>query len=171
MISIRLRLTLWYSGVLLLGLALFSASTWFMLERRLMQGVDARLAQRAQGVRTLLEGEAAEENNDPNRLREELGEFARSTPEGGLLQVRENEASMLPVNSLFTNIELKTKPSKVLAYCATFRSIECIRDRCPLKRKTHRADTPLTPLLRPAVPKVIFPGRTRRHLADGTVCD
>ena len=55
-----------------------------MLERRLMQGVDARLAQRAQGMRTLLESEVAEEGNDPKQLREELSEFARSAAEGGL---------------------------------------------------------------------------------------
>ena len=56
-ISIRLRLTAWYSVVLLLGLALFGLGMWWALEQRLIAGVDTRLAQRVQGLRSALEAE------------------------------------------------------------------------------------------------------------------
>ncbi len=101
--SIRLRLTLWFSLVLLLGLALFSSSAWFLLERRLMQGVDARLSGRLDGLRNLLNTEIVDTGGDLSLMREELGEFARSTPEGALLQARDAKGTaLLPVNAIFT---------------------------------------------------------------------
>jgi signal transduction histidine kinase len=51
-ISIRLRLTAWYSAVLLLGLALFGFGMWWALEQRLIAGVDTGLAQRVRVPRT-----------------------------------------------------------------------------------------------------------------------
>ena len=61
------------------------------------------LTQRIEGVRTLLVAEAAEHDNSPQTMREELGEFARSTAEGALLQVRDaSGALMLPPNPIFT---------------------------------------------------------------------
>lgn len=81
---IRWRLTLWYSAVLLLGLALFSTATWLMLERRMMAAVNDRLAQKIEGLQTLIRAEAHEPD-----IAEELREFARSAPEGALMQVRD----------------------------------------------------------------------------------
>ena len=52
-VSIRLRLTAWYSSVLLLGLVLFASGMWLALEQRLIAGIDARLAQRVQGLKRL----------------------------------------------------------------------------------------------------------------------
>ena len=53
-ISIRQRLTLWYAAALLAGLGIFALAMWVSLQERLVSGVDARLAQRIQGLETAL---------------------------------------------------------------------------------------------------------------------
>ena len=55
--SIRVRLTLWYSGVLLCGLALFGAGWWFAVQHRMLRGVDERLGQRMAGLQNVIEME------------------------------------------------------------------------------------------------------------------
>ncbi len=84
--SIRLRLTIWYSAVLLLGLSVFGAGMWFVLGHRMMSVIESRLAERVEGVRTLLELESKVQDSD---LRQELWEFTREVPEGALIQVRD----------------------------------------------------------------------------------
>ena len=92
--SIRLRLTFWYSAVLLLGLALFGVGMWLALEHRLLAGVDGQLAQRVEGLRTVLDVEAGP--MDRNQLREELSEFTRALAEGALIQLRDSQGPLLP---------------------------------------------------------------------------
>jgi two-component system heavy metal sensor histidine kinase CusS len=93
-ISIRMRLTMWYSAVLFLGLAGFGAGMSIALEHRLIKGVDEMLEQRVDGVRTTLEleGQLSRE-----QLQLELSEFARETPEGGLIELRDDRGwNLLP---------------------------------------------------------------------------
>lgn len=83
--SIGLRLTLWYSSVLALGLILFAAGVWVAASRSLTASVDDTLTQRAAAVATVLGGSA--DPQDP--VMEELAEYAATTPEGNLLAVRD----------------------------------------------------------------------------------
>jgi two-component system heavy metal sensor histidine kinase CusS len=92
-ISIRLRLTIWYSAVLLLGLALFGFGMWFALEQRLIAGVDTRLAQRVQGLRSALGAE--NEIKDRGQLQQELSEFASEIPDGGTIQLRDRSGAFI----------------------------------------------------------------------------
>ncbi|MGB7721691.1 MAG: ATP-binding protein [Bryobacteraceae bacterium] len=95
-VSIRLRLTAWYSAVLLLGLALFGLGMWLALERRLMAGVDTRLAQRVQGLRSALGAE--NDIKDRSQLKQELSEFAGEIPDGSFIQLRDaSGAFILPL--------------------------------------------------------------------------
>lgn len=100
-LSIRLRLAAWFSAAMVAGLALFGAGMWFALEHRLLAGVDARLAQRVEGVRRALG--VPGEIRSRERLQQELTEFAGEVPEGGLVQLRDPagvlmlpDASQLP---------------------------------------------------------------------------
>ena len=93
-ISIRLRLTLWYALVLLAAFAVFGGSMWFALEHRLLAGVDARLAQRMQGVSNSL-GSSAEIGNRA-QLEKELSEFVAEIPDGILIQLRDRAGHVLP---------------------------------------------------------------------------
>jgi two-component system, OmpR family, heavy metal sensor histidine kinase CusS len=83
--SIGARLTLWYSLVLLAGLALFGAGIWMVVTHSLSAAVDERLAAQAKGVATVLQNDYIPWK--PQHLQEELGEYSRATPEGRLIEV------------------------------------------------------------------------------------
>ncbi|HEX5432473.1 MAG TPA: ATP-binding protein [Bryobacteraceae bacterium] len=90
--SLRLRLTLWYSAVLLAGLALFGLTTWFVFQARLMAGVDQRLEQTLQGLQTVFTIEGADQSAD---LGEELEEYVREVPDGGLIQLTDSSGRQI----------------------------------------------------------------------------
>ena len=94
-LSIRFRLTLWYSAVLLAALALFAAAMSVALEHRLMAGLETRLAQRVEGLRTVA-GEAVVEHMSRQLLQEELVEFTREVPEGTLTALADPNAIEAP---------------------------------------------------------------------------
>jgi heavy metal sensor kinase len=87
------RLTLWYSLVLLAGLALFGAGIWIVVTRSLTATLDETLAAQAKGVATVLQAEY--EPGQPAHLREELSEYAEATPEGRLMEVRDPKGEVL----------------------------------------------------------------------------
>jgi heavy metal sensor kinase len=95
-ISIRQRLTAWYAAALLLGLGIFALGMWVSLQERLIAGVDARLTQRIQGLKTALGGEAA--IRDRAQLQQELGEYVREVPDGSLVQLRDASGILPPAS-------------------------------------------------------------------------
>jgi len=82
--SIRARLTLWYSLVLLAGLSIFGVGIWILVSQSLRASVDLTLAEDLKGVSTVLESET-----EPDHLREELTEYASATPGGSLMEVQD----------------------------------------------------------------------------------
>ncbi len=92
-LSIRQRLTAWYATALLLGLGIFALGMSVSLQRRLIAGVDERLAQRLQGLATSLGAEA--DIKETAQLQQELGELVRETPDGSLMQLREASGVIL----------------------------------------------------------------------------
>lgn len=92
-VSIRLRLTIWYSVMLLLGLALFGVGMWFAPEQRLIAGVDSRLTQRVQGLQTVFSTEGG--TKDRRQLQEEVSEFAGEMPDGVLIQLRDAAGTLV----------------------------------------------------------------------------
>jgi heavy metal sensor kinase len=93
-IPIRVRLTAWYSAVLLLGLTLFGLGMWFALEHRLVREVDSRLRQQVQSLRTVLEEESR--TADRQRLQDELSEFTQEISDGTLIELRDSVGQLLP---------------------------------------------------------------------------
>jgi CheY-like chemotaxis protein len=92
-LSIRQRLTAWYAAALLLGLSVFAFSMWISLRQRLMAGVDSRLAQRIQGLKTAVGAEA--EIRDRSQLLRELDELLREVPDSSLVQLRDSSGAIL----------------------------------------------------------------------------
>ena len=86
--SIGVRLTLWYSSVLALGLALFASAIWIATEHSFLASVDESLTERARGVATVINTEF--DPKAPQQLQEELNEYAVATPEGNLIVVRDD---------------------------------------------------------------------------------
>jgi len=84
--SIRFRLTLWYALVLCAALALLSGLIWFSLRQRLLNEVDAGLADRAARLQSYVAKEAAE--TPPVDLADELDEFSQALPPSDSLHLR-----------------------------------------------------------------------------------
>ena len=84
---IRVRLSVWYSLVLLAGLCLFGGGIWVVVSHGLRASLDESLAAQAKGVTTVIQSEFAEGHQQ--QLREELVEYAAATPEGNLIEIRD----------------------------------------------------------------------------------
>jgi len=95
-LSIRLRLTLWYSAVLLAAFLVFGFGMWLALEHRLMAGLDTRLAQRLQGMENAL-GPAGEVHSK-SKLQRELSEFASEIPAGEPIQLCDRVGTVILPN-------------------------------------------------------------------------
>jgi len=96
--SIGARLTLWYSLILLAGLALFGAGIWLVVTHSLTATIDETLAAQAKGVATVLQTEY--KPLKPAHLQEELVEYADATPEGRLIEVRDARGAVLVGNGV-----------------------------------------------------------------------
>lgn len=92
-LSIRIRLTLWYSLVLLAALSLFGWGIWLSASHRLMASVDAALVEQAKGVITVIRNEI--DPSHPEQLQEELTEYAQATPDGNLIEVRDERGHQI----------------------------------------------------------------------------
>src|SRR5579863_6988964 len=86
--SIGMRLTLWYSSVLAVGLGLFVSAIWIATERSFHAAVDESLVEKARGVAALIDAEF--DASKPEHLREELSEYAAAAPQGNLIAVRDD---------------------------------------------------------------------------------
>src|SRR5581483_2387564 len=76
--SIRAKLTLWYTAVLLAGFVLFGAALTGMLRRHLLSSLDQMLRERATGAQAVVTEEA---HRGPDALHEELDEYAEALAE------------------------------------------------------------------------------------------
>ncbi|HEV2689989.1 MAG TPA: histidine kinase dimerization/phospho-acceptor domain-containing protein, partial [Bryobacteraceae bacterium] len=121
--SIRVRLTLWYSLVLLAGLALFGTGIWVVVSRSLIASLDETLKEQARGAATVLQSES--DYSEPQHdMSEELSEYARATPGGNLMEIRDSQGrallspKKLPIDS--------TSPS---GRYRTFRTTELVRGK------------------------------------------
>jgi two-component system, OmpR family, heavy metal sensor histidine kinase CusS len=99
--SIGARLTLWYSLVLLAGLALFGAGIWVVVTHSLTATIDETLAAQVKGVSTVLQSEYRP--GKPEHLLEELSEYAEATPEGNLIEVRDPQGEVVIGSRFATN--------------------------------------------------------------------
>ena len=113
--SIGARLTLWYSLVLLAGLALFGAGIWIVVTHSLTATIDETLAARARGLATEIQNEY--KPSKPYHLAEELSEYAEVSPDGNLIEVRDPQGEILlggrvaaaTANKHYRTLESETK--------------------------------------------------------------
>ncbi len=77
-ISIRVRLTFWYSAVLACGLLLFAVSIWLLLEHILYKGLETELAERTRSLAAFIKQELSEPGV---HLNEELEEYSNGLPD------------------------------------------------------------------------------------------
>ena len=108
-LSIRVRLTLCYSLVLLAALSLFGWGIWLTASHRLMASVDAALVEQAKGVMTVIRTEF--DPAHPEQLLEELTEYAEATPDGNLIEVRDPQGRQILSSKMVALAQGAVSPS------------------------------------------------------------
>src|SRR5260370_33492179 len=152
--SIRARLTLWYSAILLAGLALFGGGIWLVVSHSLMASLDDGLTAQAKGVSTVIHTEF--DPSKPEQLHEELSEYADATPEGNLMEVLDSRG-----NPIVSSKVLHLSPTAVASQDGfgmqtaashryrTFITTALVRGEPFRILVGHPLDNPETPLRRP----------------------
>ncbi|HEV2982987.1 MAG TPA: ATP-binding protein [Vicinamibacterales bacterium] len=84
-----MRLTLWYSGVLAISLALLGVAAWFGIQASLYRAIDSDLLDRVRGVHQFLEHELV------GRPTEEMRDDFAEHGSGDALQIRDDRGSWI----------------------------------------------------------------------------
>jgi two-component system, OmpR family, heavy metal sensor histidine kinase CusS len=100
--GIRLRLTAWYSLILVLSLCLFGSGAYFAMKGSIRATVNAELRQRLEGVRQIIDEDAP---HGPPALEDELREYADGLGQGGLVRVADGGG-----HAFFASRGLETPP-------------------------------------------------------------
>ncbi len=90
--SIRVRLTLWYSAILLGGQCLSGALIWLLLSHSLHSDLDDSLKQRTKGLERYL---ALEASDNLSTFAHEMDEFSRSLPVDYVIFVQDSAGHIL----------------------------------------------------------------------------
>src|SRR5215467_8432922 len=95
--SIQVRLTLWYSASMTIGLVFFAGVMWFALKHRLVADIDERLADQVRGLQAVIDSKA--NANEHFVIEEETAEFSRELPEHTYVQLRDETDRVLVANT------------------------------------------------------------------------
>ena len=95
--SIQVRLTLWYSASMTIGLVFFAGVMWFALKHRLVADIDERLADQVSGLQAGIDSEANAKEHFV--IQEETAEFSRELPEHTYVQLRDEAGRVLVANA------------------------------------------------------------------------
>src|SRR6266542_3252797 len=93
-LTIRIRLTLLYSGLLFVSLILFGASATWLLRHRLTERVHESLAKEISGFKDHLQHETNEKSS-AEHIQGEIEEYAAFQPEGNLIAVWDGDGKVL----------------------------------------------------------------------------
>jgi hypothetical protein len=110
-LPIRVRLTLWYSGVTAISLALLGAAAWFGIQASLYRAVDADLLDRVGGVRQFLEHELV--GRPTQEVRDDFAEHGS----GDALQIRDDRG--IWIYRARQAIDAGTRPSSLFRSAPT----------------------------------------------------
>jgi two-component system heavy metal sensor histidine kinase CusS len=147
--STRFRLTLWFSLVLALGLAIFGGFVWIAMRQRLYADIDSGLQSRGWALKDFVLSEARDK---PSDLHDEISEFARALPYEYGIRVSTSDGTTL----------FEHEPPKVIANYRTFTqsiSAEGRQFNLLLSDSTAHADTVISQLgmlLFSAIPGVVL---------------
>ena len=91
-LSIRIRLTIWYSLILALCLGIFGSAAYFAMSHSIRSAVDAGLQRRIAGIRGIITRTAPE---GLNALKDELSEYDEGQGSGGRLRVADSNGNLI----------------------------------------------------------------------------
>ncbi len=108
--SLEVRLTAWYSLMLLLGYAIFGLGLWLAVRYSMSSAVDGLLVDRLERVVAVATSEA----DGPEEVEEELVELVAALPESHLGEVRDSEDERADFPGGFETVESEGVPYRVL---------------------------------------------------------
>jgi heavy metal sensor kinase len=91
-LSIRIRLTIWYSLILALCLGIFGSAAYFAMSHSIRSAVDAGLQRRVAGIRRIIARTAPE---GLSALKDELSEYDEGQGSGGRLRVADSNGDLI----------------------------------------------------------------------------
>jgi heavy metal sensor kinase len=91
-LSIRIRLTIWYSLILALSLGIFGSAAYFAMSHSIRSAVDAGLQRRIAGIRGIIARTAPE---GLSALKDELSEYDEGQGSGGRLRVADSNGNLI----------------------------------------------------------------------------
>jgi heavy metal sensor kinase len=91
-LSIRVRLTIWYSVILALFLGIFGSAAYFAMSHSIRSAVDGGLQRRVAGIRGIIARTAPE---GLGALRDELSEYDEGQGNGGRLRVADSNGDLI----------------------------------------------------------------------------
>jgi two-component system heavy metal sensor histidine kinase CusS len=91
-LSVRIRLTIWYSLILALSLGVFGSAAYFAMSHSIRSAVDAGLRRRVEGVRGIISRTAPE---GLAALKDELSEYDEGQGKGSRLRVADSSGAVI----------------------------------------------------------------------------
>lgn len=95
-LSVRIRLTIWYSLILALSLGVFGSAAYFAMSHSIRSAVDAGLRRKVEGVRGIISRTAPE---GLAALKDELSEYDEGQGKGSRLRVTDSSGAVIYVSS------------------------------------------------------------------------
>src|SRR6267142_1900212 len=119
--SIRIRLTVWYLGILALGLIVFGIGSWFAMRSSAFQTVDDELQDRIRGVEKFMQEQIAALS--PVEIRDEFREHSVLGPGGDLFQVCNESGEWLYRSAILENSEVSIRKPGELRNAPVFENL------------------------------------------------
>src|SRR5215469_18183178 len=91
-LSVRIRLTIWYSLILALSLGIFGGAAYFAMSHSIRSALDAALRRRVEGIRGIITRTAPQ---GLAALKDELSEYDEGQGNGTRLQVADSSAALI----------------------------------------------------------------------------
>ena len=108
-LPIRTRLTVWYSGALLVVLLAFGAGVYFTFQASLQASLDRDLQDRLQGVEAYMQREL--QRFPKTRLWHELEESVQLRPGGEMMQISDSEGTWIFQSQSIQGLRLSAPPA------------------------------------------------------------
>lgn len=132
--SIRIRLTVWYLGILALGFVLFGIGSWYAMRASAFEAIDEELEDRIHGVEQFMQLQIG--SLSPAEIRDEFREHSVLGPGGDLFQVCTSTGEWLYRSAVLQNSEVPIRLPGQLGAASLLENLT-VQDR-PLRFATRR---------------------------------
>src|SRR5512144_907872 len=119
--SIGVRLTAWYLGMMVVGLSLFGAGSWYAMRASAFNTIDEELEDRIRGVKKFMDVQIA--SLSPVEIQDEFREHSVLGPGGDLFQVCNEKGEWLYRSAVLENSQVSIRRPDRLGAATVFEDI------------------------------------------------